>query len=738
LLVSLLGVVLAGCAEKEDPIAEARALHAAGKYSASLEPLRTLLSENPNEPEFNFLYGSALRQTGSPDMAIWALRKAAESPEWRFRAGLELGAAALAGQEWENALSVAGDLLEESPDEPEALLIRAQALMGKKAEPEQALADFERIIALEPQNVMAHTSRAAALISLGRVEEAAQAMAELGEIASEAGIGEAMRGTICVTQALFASERGEQEESEQLFAKCAEEFPRHPTVVEEYAGYYDARGERDRATEILRDALEARPNSGSMRMVLSRRLIATGDFDASEALLREGIALDNPRAKGDAWVALADHYVALGDLPAAADAFEKSLEFVKEPTPFQTLTFADVLARSGQHDRALEVARGLENDTYRGLIESRVYYDRGEPARALERLDEILPFWPNNPGARYYAARSAEQLGNFPRAIEEYRQAIRSAPAFTEAGLRLGLIFEAAGDATSAWAAVSPYAEVNPADQDAAALQVRLASRYGPDQRLKSVMKRLLARPLRGRAIAERTEFIAQVAGPEAAIEAIREIEALDLSKRQNSDALRTLLRLLARTKQLDSAFALVDAAVEADPEAAIFHVARGELAALAGRESDAKQAFARAVELDPNQADAHLGLGRLARDAGAVDEAIAHFDAAARSDVGLSAAYHDAAELLLSEGRGGEAEERWEALLRERPYHVKAATSLVKQRLARGELDDRTLELASRAVAFRGGEPAIRLLAEVQEARGETDQAKATLARLKKKTPKS
>ncbi|MFK7898130.1 MAG: tetratricopeptide repeat protein [Myxococcota bacterium] len=731
-LVAIL--VLAACEEPGTSLDDARALVQAGKYVASLEPLRELVDADPDNPEVNFLYGTALRQTGAPDMAIWALRKAAQSPEWRFAAGQELGAAALAGQEWDNAHQIANELLESAPDDIDALLIRAQAVLGRKSDPEAALADFEHIIDLDPNHVMAHSSRAAALISLGRVEDAADAMKELSEVAETAGVGDRMRGTICVSRALFANERGEAEESEALFADCAESFPNHATVIEEYAGYFDARGERERANEILLGALTARPNSSSIRMVLSRRYILKGDFEASETLLREGTALPNPRAKGDALLALADHYVAAGDLKAAADSFEESLTLIKgKPSQFQLLTFADVLARSGQRDRAREVAAEIENTVYRGLIESRLDYDEGEPAKALKTLDEILPLWPNNPGARYYAARSAEQLGDFPRAIEEYRQAVRSNAGFTEAGLRLGLIFEAMGDGNAAWAAVFPYAEQKPDDLEAVDLRVRLASRYGPDRKLKSLMQSLLRTPLRGRAVAARADFIAEVASPAAAVEAIREVKTLDLADPRNADALRSLLRHLVATKRFEPAVEIAKATLAADENVSDFHLAAGELAAAQGEAEAAKTAFARALELDETNAEADLGLGRVAASQGDPEAAIAAFKVARVKDIRLADAYLEAAELLQSAGRADEATEILEALLREMPHHAEAALRLTRQHLADGVHNDRTLELASRAVRFRGGRPALEMLADVHTKRGETAEAERVRAQLKK-----
>jgi len=71
----------------------------------------------------------------------------------------------------------------------------------------------------------------------------------------------------------------------------------------------------------------------------------------------------------------------------------------------------------------------------------------------------------------------------------------------------------------------------------------------------------------------------------------------------------------------------------------------------------------------------------------------------------------------LVALGRSGEAEERLSALLLEHPYDAGAARALAELRLARNAKDERTVELARRAVAFGGGAEAEALLARIAPA---------------------
>ena len=63
------------------------------------------------------------------------------------------------------------------------------------------------------------------------------------------------------------------------------------------------------------------------------------------------------------------------------------------------------------------------------------------PQLALEHFESAFLLWPNNPWARYYAARSAEAVGEFDLAIEHYRYSVRIAPGATDSRTRVARIY---------------------------------------------------------------------------------------------------------------------------------------------------------------------------------------------------------------------------------------------------------------------------------------------------------
>ena len=83
-------------------------------------------------------------------------------------------------------------------------------------------------------------------------------------------------------------------------------------------------------------------------------------------------------------------------------------------------------------------------------------------------------------------------------------------------------------------------------------------------------------------------------------------------------------------------------------------------------------------------------------------------------------------ARTLSRMGRASDAEAAWEVHLVEHPWDVEAALALTDLRLSKNRLDDRTVELAERAVLFLGGPTAQDRLIEIHHSRGESARAQA------------
>ncbi len=259
-LALLCGVLVAGtgCPQSSgDPLDEIRGLHARNRYEESLEGLRTLMDEDPTDPEVNYLLGKTLMQIGEPSLAIWPLRRAVESPEYAFDAGMMLARATLDSRMPGDASSAVELALAVEPDNVEALALRAHANL-KAARHEDALADIERAVELDPDNLALLVPRVLVLLEFERVDEAEAAL-DAGEHTvetTEQQVSEEIQARLCLTNAAFAFENGDHKSAEVMFADCLDAYPTDLLVVLQAVDFYDAIDQQERATALLRRTFE--------------------------------------------------------------------------------------------------------------------------------------------------------------------------------------------------------------------------------------------------------------------------------------------------------------------------------------------------------------------------------------------------------------------------------------------------------------------------------------------------
>jgi tetratricopeptide (TPR) repeat protein len=718
-LAALLAIALAAgsACSPRDPLERLREMQDVDRELAeSLEPARELMEERPEDPEVNYRYGVALLASGQHSLAKWSLRKAMESPEWLERAGLPLAMTALQSGSFDEAVEVATRVLDKNPDQIDALLLRADARVRTRRQYEQALDDADRVLELDPENRGAMVSRVVSLLGLGRADEAAPELDALESAQSDESLGLLGSPALCAARGTFAKEKGEIEEAEKRYERCLEQFPGDVLVLREAIGLFDAVGRPERSEEILRAALAAQPESFDYRASLMQRLRNTGRGAEAEALLREATQLESPSAAAVGWSALALYSIEIGKYDEAAQAFEKAREI--DPTQSKDILFgyADALVVAGRHDEALKIAEEMTVPAHRSLVLGRVALARGEPARALEQFTEANQLWPNNAVARYYAAAAAEQVGDFERAIEDYRYSMRIDANATDAYLRLARLQAAAGQPELAMVSLDFQPGARPREDDAALLLLELAAKT--DRLPPPAVFARLQRNRRSDAAAALARGFAARLGPASALEFLGRQTDLDLTDPANAAALEATVDLLARTGKAKDAVARVEPGLAAHPDAAVFHALHGAALAANGADPAAvRAAYQRALEIDPAQHRALVGLAELEAKAGAGDAALALYERAAKTDPDDRASPRAAADLLAAQGSPEQAEARLTALLREHPYDAQAALRLAELRLARGAGGAATEELARRAVRFGGGEPAQTLLDRLEAA---------------------
>jgi tetratricopeptide (TPR) repeat protein len=731
--VALLGALCAlaaavSCGESDDPIGAIRELHANRRYAESLEPLRALLDENPDQPEVNLLLGEALMRTGDSSSAIWPLRRALESPDHVVEAGLLLGQAELASRTPRDVLNAVEPVLEVEPENVEALVIRAQGYL-KANRHEEALADIVRVAEIDPGNLNVLVPRVLALIELERIDEAEQALLTAQEIlaTTDRELGESVRGRLCVANALFAFEKGDQERASELYAECLETYPADRLVITQTVAYFDRLEDPERATETLRQAFE-RTRDAYFRTALAKRMGRLGDREEQERLLREDA---EDRSTPQAWFTLADFYVLQEEFDKGAATFEKALAAEAEPPPMTRFAYIDTLIQADRFDDARRELDTIEQEEMKDLLKGRLLLATGDPHGALRAFESGIRLWPNNAGARFLAGEAAEQIGDFDRAIEEYREALRrrGEQGSTDAALHLARILAGKGAPRAAFSAIHTFLRSYPANTEALLLAIHLADELSQPELVAQGMTRLVATGHAPMAMALQIAILAGRSGHQAAIDSADK-SGLDLTDPENAVALGALLEQEAALTQHEKAKARIEAALDLHPDAAAFHeLAARVLLAAGGPVEEARASYERALALNSEHAGALAGLAELSASEGARDEAIALYGRASAADPDETDYERAVIELLQAAGRTEDAERRLTALVLRNPRDARAAFSLAKSLFERGGDPDRALSYAKRAAYFIEVAEAPELLGSIHLERGEHDAAVEVLS---------
>jgi len=685
-----IGVALFGlaCGQAEDPLVEIRKLHEEGRYVETVDQLRTLVDQDPSRAENQFLLGSALLFSGNGGLAVWPLRVAARAPEYAIRARMLLARSMLESRTAPDAIPIIDEILELEPENIPAHILRIQAYQGTGRN-DDALVDIERVLELDPDNVPVLVPRVTALIATQQIDEAEKAIEDAREKLenTDEKADSSFVTMLCIARGMFAHEKGETEVAEAQYEECLEKFPVQPFVVQEAANFYQMLGQRERAIEILEKALEQSGNS-VFRMALAERMRRFGEAEEQERLLR---AEAEERPSTTSWFTLANFYVGRDEFDEALEAFDHALALSPNPPESLLFAYADTLVQAEQYDKARSIVAGFGESALRDLITGRILLGQGDPAGALVSFEAGILLWPNNPAARFLAGQAAERIGDFDRAISEYRESIRADPGRTRAGLDLAELHAVRGQHADALDAVKRHMQANQGDIDGMIVGIRVAHKARRFGVTSDGLKRLSDKPeYAGVAVAEHATLLAE-SSPDGAAAAVKTIEEsdVDLTDPVNAPALRALLTYLAELGEHEKPAKRIDSAVAAHPDAAVFHELKGRMLSAAGKPPEqAREAFDRALELDPKHAAALIGLAELSAQAGEVDAALALYDRAADLDPEDPAAALAAATLVVGAGRTADAQERFEAVLTKHPRERDAAIGLARILAERGEFE--------------------------------------------------
>jgi len=716
-----------GCSDAADRQDEIKSLVEAGRFSESIELLEDALKVPPRDPELLYLYGVANMGLGRPSLAIWPFLAAKDRPGWAMKAGLALVRAAIASGDPDQAIQSASALLENDPDHVVALQLRAESRILTKAY-EEALEDADRLIDLDEEIIAAHVVRLQALLGLERMEDIETDFDKLESMWSDESFPPALAQRYCTARAMFANERGDNEESAKRFEGCLESFPNSRIVLQAAVKFFDETRDSERATAILREAVERDPSAGDLSESLANRLRGMGKIDSATQVLIDATAQPGPgRAK--AWAALAYHYFSLEDFEKSVEAWKELLEILATPDEGVLFSYAESLVRAHHFEEAEEVAKRLP-ESLAALTRAIIHLERGEPETALAHFDAGQRLWPNNAVARYFAGMAAERALDIDRAIIEFRHAIRIDADETPSPLRLARILEAQGELDAARTALNYFLRAHSTDVEANLMSLRIMTELmGPQIVERTFLTYRWPRAEMGSIVGKAAEIVLRKGGSEPTLSFLSSLRGMDFRQPRNADALRVFVRALAESGRVGEAKEWVDAALAAHPNSAALHEIRASQLERMGARADAvRAAREKALELDPEYSRTLVALAESAAAAGREDEARRLFERAAASDPNDFISRRRAADLAARAGATDEAIRLLQSVLDESPQDARAAIRLAQ--IVHEQRNDlaRAAQLARVAVRYRGGSDAFDILNRVHLETGAIQEAVTVL----------
>ncbi len=694
LLAAGLLILLSGsCVDREDEPTD-----------ASLASLQVALAEDPDDLEMNLRYGRALIKSGQPNLAVWALSKAARSPSLEGEARRLLARAQAAQGNYDDAIRESDLALELAPDDLEMLRIRSASALELRRY-DEALESIEEGLWLDASDIQLLMLKMRVLLLMDRGDESGDVIRSIrSRLADFEGMDPRTRrfaeGQYCAIEAMFTHESGDSDRAETLFSECIDQHPTHQAVLESAFDFFDGQMRPDRSDEVLQAAIELEPANTSLRVLLANRYEARGERAQAERLL-----LDVSDTQPAIWAALADLYTAREQRPEAIEAIANAIGSNPDGAPEEwKLHHADLLIQERRFEEARRSIDTIEADAYRAVTEGRIALATDRPEEALAHFDVALRLWPDGTVTRLLAGIAAEQVGDFARAESEYREAYRSDQSYTDAGLRLAGLLVSRSLKTEALALAQAYLQANRQEALGYTATIRLATAADRPELAARILAAFRRTPgLQAAATAFGASFLLETRGPEEA-RALIEAAGLDLTDAANADVLRVECQALESLNRSDEAVALLDTAL-ATLETASSRDAlvadRARLVAHAGDIDSAREQLrsARSSAASGSPPILLRAAGELAELAGDREAALRHFEAY------REAAHEDDWKVALARGRlhvdVSKKEREFRRALRLNPRSPEA-TSALADHLLTNRGDPREIEeLRNRARRF-------------------------------------
>lgn len=462
-----------------------RAMLIQGKYDALLLRLEPAGLPADLRAEVLILRAKALADKGNLLQAERELQSAAVLAPRSPRVRAEQGALALRQQRVADAERYASEALALGGDDPVVWELKA-SILHVRGDIAGALAAYERLLKLVPNNIEARVARAGMQIDRNRLDEAAADVEEILRVfprdprgaylkaliaarrGDQAGVQESLKVIIGlldpVPPDVIATNRqmlflhglahfslGNQEKAAILLAEYMRRYPGEPGPAKLLAGLYLQKGDGNKAINLLEPLRSKGPQDPKLLSLLAAAYMSERRFGQASKLLDEAVKLSGGAAEFRAELGFS--LLGEGRSDLGLDYLQQA--FAGDPRQTRTgMALATLLMRRGQPDKALAIAIAMEksqpNDVEVLNLLGGIKGASGDTAGARQSYERLLGRAPDHVPATLNLARIDMQERRFDAARQRLSALLKRSPNNIDAMLEMAGVEERAGNPVEA------------------------------------------------------------------------------------------------------------------------------------------------------------------------------------------------------------------------------------------------------------------------------------------------
>jgi tetratricopeptide (TPR) repeat protein len=340
----------------------------AGNLEASKKLYKVCLEENPNDDAVYFGLGEIARDQKMKSEALEYFKKAAEI-------------------------------------DPENIFYTQEVdyIQYEKADFEDAVENFKKLTEYEPRNVDWLYGYGQVLVYSKKYEEA---IITFNKLQDQVGIVP----EIMIMKADLYQELKQDDRAEETLLQLKREFPQNVEVLKTVIGFYEDRGDQEKAFRLIKELVENEPENGVAQFILAQEYIRNDNREGFLKALPAIIA--SPEVQVPEKMQLLKHMYTLPNLEESMVLeLSKSLAETHKNSA-ESLTFrAEVLSQMGQTKEALKFYReAIKNNSseFRLWTSVLAFESAHKDYQALyEDAQDAMSYFPTLPFVYYAAAEGA-------------------------------------------------------------------------------------------------------------------------------------------------------------------------------------------------------------------------------------------------------------------------------------------------------------------------------------------